>query len=235
MLCKTISVMGKRVALSIALSGLLCSAQAQNARRAEDFWPMTAGNTWTLASKIQNRNSPPQIVTVARVMPQSGGAVAEIRYEVSGKLVQIETYRITPKTIFRLTSGAAGGGKIEPPLPVIQFPLTAGRKWTWKGTVTLAGVRTQARAAFTVSGPEAVKAPAGTYRAMKVFSALVVNINGLDTKIPNAYWFAPGVGVVQQLVRLGNTEIRSVLTRYTRKTKPSEAPPSSRAGKRKRT
>jgi hypothetical protein len=53
-------------------------------------------------------------------------------------------------------------------LPVLKTPLTAGDRWTWKGTHTVGGKSALIEADFSAVGLETVKTPAGTFKAMHI-------------------------------------------------------------------
>src|SRR5262245_9805734 len=108
-------------------------ANAQNAPKgAADYWPFKEGSTWTLLTKIGEK-SIPQIITVTKVTNTGGKTEAKLEYQANGKTVQAEIYQADAKSLVRLASGQNASDKISPPFPVILFPLTEGKKWTWKG------------------------------------------------------------------------------------------------------
>ncbi len=196
---------------AFCLSGLMLFA----AEPTENCWPFTVGNTWTVETKV-NDKSITQVLTVTKVTPgEAGASDATIEYKVGDNVVQTEIYRFDAKGITRVSSGASGGNTITPPIPVVQYPMVAGKKWSWKGTVKSGDQEMQATADFSTSGPELLKLASGEFQAMRVHSNLVVTQPGGEkAEFPNDYWFAPGVGMVQQSAKFGDIFVKGELTSY---------------------
>jgi hypothetical protein len=178
-----------------------------------DYWPMNEGSTWTFDTMIGNRKIT-QVIKVASVKQQGSARLATLEYAM-GQQISRETYQVTPQSVERVSSNMGGGdAPINPPIPIIKYPLTAGKSWTWTGTITTMGQKLNGRSKLTVSGPTTVKTPAGTFRAMRVHSALRVEAQGKKLDSPNDYWFAPSVGMVRQSTVLGNITLNGTLRSY---------------------
>jgi hypothetical protein len=199
---------------------------------AGDYWPMQPGNAWTLAVKANGQSVPTQRVLVTGVQSGSDGRTVRLVYQANNKTVQSETYLVKPDTVYRLTSNAGAQSRLEPPFPVIRLPMRDGQQWKWEGVIRTGQNRAKARSTLTVSGPALVKTPAGTFGAYKVQSELIVESGGREERLPNAYWFAPGIGLIQQYIRVGEAEVQSLLSSYTHSSasaapNPGGAPPKS--------
>jgi hypothetical protein len=199
-----------RLTSALALLAAAVMLPAQTGQNA-DYWPMKAGNSWALAAKAGGQ----EIITTFKV-DKVEGDVATLSYSANNRVVQIEKYRRTPKALLRIAGGANGSSTFTPPMPLMQLPLKSGQKWEWSGTIQLApGSSVKGSSTFSVSGPVTVKTPAGTFQALKVHSDLTIEAQGQKQKFPNDYWFAAGVGLVQQYAELGPTPIDAKLTKYT--------------------
>jgi hypothetical protein len=203
-----------RVRMALLLT-LVCSAASaqQVAKSAADYWPFREGSTWTIVATVGEKKVT-QVITVTKVTTKDGKTRAELDYKTGGRSVQIETYEVDAASIVRISAGPNGANKLTPPLPVVQFPLTAGKKWKWKGEVAVGGSSLKATAQLTVGGSETVKTEAGSFRAMRVHLDLEVLAGEQTLKVPNDYWFAPGVGMVKQKATVGAQEIEGLMTSY---------------------
>jgi hypothetical protein len=180
---------------------------------AQDYWPMKLGNTWTLDTTV-GAQKVPQVATVSDVKREGNATLATIKYSGGGRQFS-ETYRVTSQVVERVSSDMGqGSSPINPPIPIIKYPLTAGKKWDWSGTITTMGRAVNGNSRLTVTGPVSVKTPAGTFKAMRVHSALTVEAGGQKVNLPNDYWFAPGVGMVRQEATIMQTKISGILKSY---------------------
>jgi hypothetical protein len=134
---------------------MVCAAEP-----AVNCWPFTVGNTWTVETKI-NDKSMTQVLTVTKVTPGEGGSSdATVEYKVGDNVVQTEIYRFD-KGITRVASGAGSTNIITPPIPVVQYSMVSGRKWSWRGTVKSGDQELQATADFLNQRPRIAQACIG--------------------------------------------------------------------------
>ena len=198
----------------LVVSGCVWSDAGAAPKSAADYWPFREGNTWTIDTTIGEKKMT-QVITVTKVTTKDGKTRAELEYKTEGRAIQLETYEVDANSIQRVSSGPNGANKLTPPLPVVQFPLTAGKKWDWKGeVVTSGGAPIKATAQLTVSGPEVIKTDAGTFSSMRVHLDLELVAEGETIKAPNDYWFASNIGMVKQKASIGGQEIEGLLTSY---------------------
>jgi hypothetical protein len=199
--------------LLIMVCGAWSASAQKDAKSAAEYWPFHEGNTWTIAATLGEKKMT-QVITVTKVVTKDGKTRAELEYKTDGRSTQIETYEADANSIARVSSGPNGGNKLTPPLPVVQFPLTAGKTWNWKGEIALNGSTIKGSAVLTVSGPETVKTDTASFRAMRVHMDLEVRSGEQTLKVPNDYWFAPNVGLVKQKATLGSQTIEGTITSY---------------------
>ena len=190
------------------------SALAQQApKSAADYWPFREGNTWTMAVTVGEKKMT-QVITVTKVTTKDGKTRAELDYKTDGRLAQREIYEVDASSLSRVAAGPNGANQLTPPVPVVQVPMTAGKKWNWKGEVAFGGQTFQASAQLSVSGPETVKTDAGSFPAMRVRMDLDVASGEQHIKVLNDYWFAPKVGLIQQKATVGGQVIEGVMSSY---------------------
>jgi hypothetical protein len=80
----------------------------------------------------------------------------------------------------------------------IKYPVTVGSKWTWRGQAdapNLKGMPSTAK--IQVAAREKVTTPAGTFNAYRIETVLIIVAGPNRAEVPNTYWLAPGVGLVQ--------------------------------------
>ena len=118
-----------------------------------NLWPFQVGNNWTFKTP-NNGKVVTTVVTVTAVSAGKDSSTSTLEYRSGSSPVEKETYRFNAQGISRMISGVNGVSKIYPGLPIVQYPLSAGSKWYWNGTITTKGQTTAAAAKMTASGPE---------------------------------------------------------------------------------
>jgi hypothetical protein len=78
---------------------------------------------------------------------------------------------------------------LNPPRPIMKLPPRAGLSWSWKPAESLFELTITSR----WLGEEAVKTPAGTYKAWKLQTVTA----GENSAITAVTWYAPGIGAVR--------------------------------------
>lgn len=186
-----------RISLAVsALTLVFMSAGHTQTKSAENYLPLATGNTWKLAHR---ENGATVVVTGVITSSLNSGDVTEatLEWSRSDTLVETETYRATATEVDRTAAGINGADRINPPMPILKYPLTAGAKWTWKGTIGMRGKNYEANSASTVSGPTRVLTEAGTFQAMRVHSEVKIAMGKSKYDVLSDYYYAPGVGIVE--------------------------------------
>lgn len=133
-------------------------------------------------------------VPVELAQTRSGNTLG-LELRAHGKLVERERY-IADGNGFRLQE--ASGETYDPPLPLLQFPMTVGQSWNWEGKVLSAGSSRPA-SATVVSSMEKLNAPGGPYDCVVVRVDLEIETGaGEPVKRALRLWFARGQGIVQR-------------------------------------
>lgn len=190
------------VIAALAAAGLLVAAAGRGVA-AENLFPITVGSSWTFSGSPGGRPLT-MIATVKSASKANGKITAVILWTVNGAPAQEETYIVSASEVARSKSGQGGANTITPPVPVIKYPLTVGKAWSWQGHMQISqggqSATLPGSASLKVAGRESVKTAAGTFNAYRVDMKVTVTANGQTQSVPNTYWFAPGVGMVQQSI-----------------------------------
>jgi hypothetical protein len=96
----------------------------------------------------------------------------------------------------------------SPPLgypdPIIDFPLTVGKKWEYEFKST-SGEQYKRRSKYTVEAYEPVTVPAGTFQAFKI-TMITETIGSFKASEKDQYWYCPEVKyIVKRIDKGGNT------------------------------
>ena len=194
----------------LLLSASLCRANGQ--KSAADYWPMKVGNFWKFVI-INNGERGYGTMKVTRVTKDAEGVIATITQTLEQSAGFTEKYRVSKQGIYRVATGANASIRLEPALPILKFPFKIGDEWDWSGKMTVAGQDSEAMGHVTVSGPETIKTPAGTYKAIKIHFLMTLDINGEKMELPTDYYLSPGVGLVRQIAQFGEMHIDGKLVR----------------------
>jgi hypothetical protein len=179
----------------------LVSAVSGSRAHAQNLFPTKVGSSWQFRGSAgpQPLNMRAEIVSA----PVSGGrTTVTLQWKMGQQPVQDEIYYVTPKEVARAASGIGGANRINPPVPIIRYPMSVGKKWNWNGTFTGQGMNGKGTATLKVAAREKVKAGGKTLDAYRVDMDLTVSAAGQSIRMPNSYWFAPGVGLVRQKMTL---------------------------------
>lgn len=170
---------------------LLASSITAQRKKAptRDYFPMRVGDSWTYR---QDEGDAEYTVKVLSAEKQADGTTRYMLEKQAG--AQIKSW-YSKSNGWVLMHGESYVGQelkstYEPPRQFLKNPLVAGGKWNWKGKAI---TNMDATEFNEVIGPEMVKVPAGTFRAMKIVS----KIDDGGAAMTKTYWYADGVGLVK--------------------------------------
>ncbi len=154
-----------------------------------DFFPLRVGDSWTYR---QEESDAEYTVKVLSAEKQADGSMRYLLEKQAG--VQIQSW-YSKTNGWVLMHGEAYVGQelkstFEPARQFLKNPLVAGEKWNWKGKAI---TNMDFAESNEVVGPETVKVPAGTFRAMKIVS----KVDDGGAAMTKTYWYADGVGLVK--------------------------------------
>ena len=180
-----------------ALASLVLFATVTGARADEDLFPVKPGSSWKMKGSAGAQNVE-MLAKIASSTLSGGQTVVLMKWTKGFTSVQDETYIVTKSQVMRAKSGANGSSSLNPPIPIISYPMTLGKTWNWSGIIDQKGGKTKARAILKVGPREKIKTSAGVFTACRVDMVLIVQVQNRTISMPNSYWFAPNVGMVQQ-------------------------------------
>lgn len=207
-------VLVRAIALTaVFFSALAPCALGQSAGRT-DYFPFKKGNFWSFAMVLGDV-SIKSVAEISGVERIGDGEEAVVAWKTNGTVTQRERYRKDRAGLSRMESGM--GLKLNPPMPVLKFPIQSGQTWTWTGTISGAGQELSGTMHVKVLGAAPVTTKAGKFKAVRVHMEGSMNMktpSPQQVTIANDYWFAPGVGLVRQTATLGGQKISGAVEKY---------------------
>jgi hypothetical protein len=157
------------------------------------WYPLAVGNKWVYQYDEGKKKCE---FRVAAHEDFGGVLCARVELLIDGRVASTEHISVTSAGVFR--NGYAGA-KPDKPIQILKLPPTAGDAWDVDsralGTETVKGK-------FNVAA-EAVKVGGTSYdKAIKV-TGKDMDANGL--KFSTTYYFAENVGIVKQIIEVGET------------------------------
>lgn len=200
------------LALGVAVAVLTAAAPAlAKPKKTPDYFPLRLSDWWQYRSRQANDATSEFRLTVISEEPQPDGSRRScIELSNPNPLIRDWYTKTAAGVVLNEEEYLGGGGKIalEPPRPMLRFPLVPGATWTWNGT---ARANTQVEEKSRVSGKETLEVPAGRFEAVKVVTEIVQG-GAAATKTS---WFAPGVGLVRQSTSSGGVTSETELLDYS--------------------
>jgi hypothetical protein len=162
-----------------------------------DLFPVPKGALWEF--KGMANNVPLNMTaTITTSKTENGKTTVEMRWTQNGQVVQDETYIVSSTEVTRTKAGPYGGITSNPPVPIIKYPMTVGKTWTYTGVAAYAGHKSNVTGKMKVAAIETIKTPAGEFKAYRLSQEVTDDSSAGATTATNSFWFAPGVGIVQQ-------------------------------------
>lgn len=189
----------------LAASAALAAPVPKEGKKNELYFPtavgakkvmqMKAGDTTRemteVVTKVEEKDG---VYTVTTETDQGNGVTLTNVFEVSAKGV---------------AHRGINGQEQKTPAAVVKVGGKPGD--TWETEVPGPG-RASAKRTYTQGKEEEVTVPAGKYKAVRVDSETTP---GAGPASKNSLWYAPGVGVVKSVVKLGNREFNTELKEFT--------------------
>jgi hypothetical protein len=187
---------------SLGLALLACSAtllpagekKPDDKKKAPNYYPVAEGAAWHFHVTV-NGNEAKATNRIAKIEKIDGVDLGRLEAVVSDKVVATEHVSQNDKGVFR---HRYNGQVIDPPLPLIRYPVKAGDKWDGELKVGKDAARYDC-----VATEEEVSVPAGKFKAVKV----VINVTENGNTLATTYWFVNDIGFVRQTVEAGNLNI----------------------------
>lgn len=154
------------------------------------FFPAQVGAKWVWTTE-GGRGDPIETTDLVTKVERAAGEtkVTVGRVGKDGDVTWTAVTRESTKGLFRQSSG---GLELDPPLPLLRFPVTAGDTWETPAVAATG----EGKGRVTVVGVEEVEVPAGKFKAVRV--QVEKNPKGAPTQT-STQWWAEGVGLVKSL------------------------------------
>jgi len=158
----------------------------------KSLYPLKVGTKWTYKVKDQEEKF---IVTAAKEEMIGEQKCMKLEARLKDRLVATEHIAVTKDGIYRYRFDER---PLEPPLRFCKLPAKKGEKWEQKFKI---GMK-EGLARFETDEEE-ITVPGGKYKAVAVKGEVVED--GMSIKM--SFWFAPGVGMVRQVIDHGEAMI----------------------------
>jgi hypothetical protein len=169
-----------------------------------ELLPVSVGARWMSDGTTPDGEALTLETTVASAEPVPGGveAVFASRFLMKLRTPQrlTERYRIDAAGITGVATGENGDVRLDPPLPLVRFPVRQGALQNWSGRlIPPQGAPIPATAVCRVDGPDTVRTQAGDYPAYRLDMQVRVGEHpeSQPARVSTIY-LAPGVGFVRQ-------------------------------------
>lgn len=179
--------------------------------REQAYYPLLVGNVWRYVNNVGSE-SVTRVVRTEKVQNEEG---YRLETTVGNQVVSSEVLAVRSDGIYRL---AANDVPIEPPVPVLKWPIKEGASWPVAARVkdkTIQGTLSIAASA------EKVVTRGGEFACLKVHGE---NLQLGNQKLNATYWYAPEVGPVKVTIKLGEQETSLELVEFNRSTGSGEKP-----------
>lgn len=164
--------------------------------RPENLLPLRAGAHWTFQVQSDKKILGEEEQRVVRADAR-GGTIETIQ---NGKVVQTETYRLSPKGIEIVATGVGAVQTLSPPLFLVRFPIEEERVDSWQGTAGKGAKTFTGQAWSRVTRRETVTTPAGTFAAWRVETRTLLTQGDRQELAYIIRWMTPDIGIVRQKI-----------------------------------
>ena len=200
----------KWLLLAVIASMTLCLTIPSRSLADDNIFPITKGSTWKFTGTAATSKMAMD-ATITSVKTDKGVSSVLFDWTVNGKTSQKETYLVSKQGVSRSQAGVTGTETINPPIPILKFPVKIGQSWTWKGSLKGGQKPMPASAILKVLSLDDVNTVAGKYKAYCVNLSLTITQGANTMTIQNKYWFAKGAGLVKQAMTMPGPNGKSLL------------------------
>jgi hypothetical protein len=179
-------------------------AYAEEVLHASDYYPLTVGTTWTM-ELVGPQGNTELINTIEGVDKINEKELIRLTGSINGTVIATEHLEITDRGI---TRNQFNGAPITPPIVLLPEPIELGKTITEKEVKM--GSETMSVKIEVGDKLEKVKSPAGEFEAVHV----KVTAKPAGGQVISDYWFAKGVGIVKQELKLGEVSVTTQLKSY---------------------
>lgn len=186
-------------AMSLLLGGLAATTLGQQ----PDYYPLNVGERWEY--KVQVADKTMEVANeITKIETINNDSLARVETVSNGKTLATEHLKTSEKGIFRYR---IQGLEVNPPLCLLRYPVKEGD--AWETQITTGGEN--AKVTCRVLGQRKIKVSAGEFDTVLV----EIHAEASSGNVTSTYWFAEGVGVIQQITELPNLKISMTLEKHT--------------------
>jgi hypothetical protein len=195
-----------RSVLVLTLVALPAAAAPAVKSRTVFYHPTGVGNTRVYETTSDNVGPQEHTEEVTKVEVKDNAFQVTVRRSNVGPGGADSTFEVSTKGVTRMKLGTR-----ETVSPLLRLPAKAGDTWTFERQPLPGAAFLNAKQIYTMGGEEDLDVPAGKFRAVRVEMESFVE----DEKRASATaWYAPGVGLVKSVTKLGANERTQVLKSY---------------------
>jgi len=194
---------------------MLLPITMQKPVRPTDVFPVAKGDRWTMLVRADENSFLLDTVSVGR-RTMAGETAYFLQTLSGGHAVQEKAYRVTPQGVDRLAVGPHGQTRLDPPMPLLRYPIVAGQELTWSGRLVFPKGQVPASAVCKVCCVDHVDTPAGTFDAYRLRMVVTAYSPKNQMRYQSRVWLAPGIGIVREEYPFSGRTAVAELLRFTR-------------------
>ncbi|MGC8666615.1 MAG: hypothetical protein ACP5VE_00670 [Chthonomonadales bacterium] len=194
---------------------MLLPITMQKPVKPSEVFPVAKGDRWTMLVRVDEGSF--LMDTVSAGLERFAGEPAYILQTLSGgRPVQEKAYGVSPQGVDRLAVGPHAQTRLDPPMPLLRYPIQPGQELSWSGKLVFPKGETPATAVCKVCCVDHVDTPAGTFDAYRLRILVTAYTPRNEMRYQSRVWLAPGVGIVREEYPFSGRIAVGELLRFTR-------------------
>ena len=164
------------------------------------LFPAKVGDEWVyeIENAIQRNNRVAQgqgfiTLKVVKVEPVGDGKRITMDLSSKGRVQDRQVWLLNSKGLYQVSLGLKGERTFNPPLIAIQFPVEAGKKFSWSGKSGKSDMAVNA----VIVGAAEVDTAEKRMSAIQVDSKYTIRSGKSIERPERSVWFEPGIGIVR--------------------------------------
>jgi hypothetical protein len=187
----------------ISVSAAELGAEPKKADRSSLYFPVRVGTKWVYEVKTEDRTF--EIIEVITHTEEKDGRYRVfVGREADGKVTPLLTAEVSADGVAWIS---AGDREYKSPSRQVKLPVKNGEKWAWQGD----DPEEKIKMSYRTVGEEEVEVAAGKHRAVRVEATSEFGGKAVIT----TDWFAPAVGRVRSISKIGDRETVVTLKQFT--------------------
>jgi hypothetical protein len=133
----------------------------------------------------------------------------------NGKPYRSEMFQVKKDSIALVAAGGVDKMVMNPPMVLLRAKSPGGREYKWEGRSRSKAPKLRRRRSARSGGAKTSLPPPGSSRRTASTRRSRPSSTGRPVTFPASRWFYPGVGIVKQTFRVGNSVVEKELVSYT--------------------